>query len=84
MMFSARRPRPEQMPKEKGWFSLPDPEELEKELVEPPMEDQLKSNKFMPYEAVLPVYDMRHLSYTLPTEDLNNLRTFTTRLESTS
>ena len=43
--YSARRPHADQIKPEAGWFTLPDPEALDKEEVEPSMELQLK-NKF--------------------------------------
>lgn len=84
--YSARRPHKDQLPKEKGWFSLPDPEELEAELagIEKPMEEQLKSAKFQVYDPVIPQFDSRHLSYDLPLIGVESLRSFPTRLESTS
>lgn len=48
------------------------------------METQLKSAKFQPYSYILPVYDSKYLTYNLPLVGMDNLRTFSTRLESTS
>ena len=37
-LFSARRPGKDDIKEPAGWFTLPDPEELEKELQEKPMD----------------------------------------------
>ena len=52
--FTARRLHPSQVKPVPGWFSLPDPAELELEPVEPPMELQLKSDRFPVYDPVVP------------------------------
>lgn len=82
--FTARRLHPEQVKQEPGWFSMPDPKDLELEEVEPPMELQLKSNRFQVYDPVIPSFDVRYLTYDLPLVGLANMCTFSTKLESTS
>lgn len=82
--FTARRPHADQIKVPEGWFSLPNPEDLEKEDVEVPMEVQLKSAKYPVYDPVIPAYDSRFFSYDLAMVGLEHLRTFSTRLESTA
>lgn len=48
------------------------------------MELQLKSDKFPVYDPMIPQYDVRFLTYDLPIVGLSSMRTFTTKLESTS
>ena len=48
------------------------------------MEVQLKTNKYLVYDPVVPSFDVRYISYDLPLVGLENLYTFSTRLESTS
>jgi len=83
-LFSARRPLKDEIKEPAGWFSMPDPEELEKMLEEKPMDIQLKHNKFLPYGTVLPIYDKNWLNYDLRLTGISQLRAFPTRLESTS
>ena len=82
--FTARRLHPHQVKAAPGWFSLPDVDELDLEPEEPPMELQLKSDRFPVYDPVIPQYDVRFLSYDLPLVGLSGMRTFPTKLESTS
>jgi len=63
---------------------MPDPAELEEEEVEPPMELQLKSDRFPVYDPVIPSFDVRFLTYDINLVGLNKLQTFSTKLESTS
>lgn len=48
------------------------------------MDVQLKSNKFQVYDPVIPSFDVRYISYDVSLVGLENLYTFSTRLESTS
>ena len=82
--FTARRLHPDQVKVEKGWFTMPEVKDLEEEEVEPPMELQLKSNKFQVYDPVIPSFDVRFLTYDLPLIGLEKMCTFSTKLESTS
>ena len=82
--FSARRLHADQIKAEPGWFNMPNPEDLDKEVEEDPMELQLKSNKFQVYDPIIPNFDVRCLTYHLPLMNISNMRTFPTKLESTS
>lgn len=64
-LFSARRPGKDDIPEPASWFSMPDPEALEKALEEKPMNVLLKHAKYLPYQTVMPTYDQRWLSYDL-------------------
>lgn len=75
---------PHQVKQPAGWFTLPDPDNLDKEEEEEPMDVQLKSNKFQVYDPVIPSFDVRYISYDVSLVGLENLYTFSTRLESTS
>ena len=63
---------------------MPDPKSFEEEEVEPPMELQLKSNKFPVYDPVVPSFDVRFLTYDLNLVGIDHMTTFSTKLESTS
>lgn len=76
--FSARRPYP---PVVKDWV-----EELKESLEDPdkvkPIE--LKVEQLPRYEPVIPQMNKKYLSHELKIVGLDNIKTFTTRLESTS
>ena len=63
---------------------MPDPKSFEEEEVEPPMELQLKSNKFPVYDPVVPSFDVRFWTYDLNLVGIDHMTTFSTKLESTS
>jgi len=83
-LFTARRPQRGDIKEPAGWFSLPDPEELEKADQEAPMDIQLKHQSYQVYGTIMPMYDTKYLSYDLVLVGLDKMRTFSTRLESTS
>jgi len=83
-LFSARRPGKDDIEEPKGWFTMPDPEDLEKMFEEKPFDKQLKHVKYLPYQTVMPTYDQRWISYDLRLTGLEKIKTFPTRLESTS
>lgn len=80
-LFSARRPRPEDIKKEPGYFDVPDLEELNKPV---DLKKELKSKVYTPYNAMIPKMDKHFASYNQQLIGMSNVLTFSTRLESTS
>ena len=76
--FSARRP----YPAEQKDFMTKLKEDLEEVDKVKPI--KLKSDQFPPYEPIIPQQNRKYLSYDLEIFGLQEVRAFTTRLESTS
>ena len=79
-LFTARRPHPENLQLSSN--QVEDPKKVnEAQLL---TSADLKSKELPPYDAVIPVFPTKHLSYGAHLVDLREVKAFPTRLESTT